>query len=439
MISQRMFILAGFVGAFALVGCWRRPVEKAADADGSTEALVRVAPIRPMRAPLVRFTEQPGQISPLEETPIFARLSGYVSKVHVDIGDRVTAGAPLVTVDAPELEKELAQKDAAVVQAQSEVKQSAAAVKVARAMHESALAGVTEAEAMVDRADADYAQWESAFSRMTELVSRKAVTDKLAEETRNKFKAAEAAKKEIAAKVQSAAALARQAAAQIEKAQADAEAAGAKLGVAQADQARSAALLAFRDIRAPFDGVVAARHVDTGHLVSPGATAGEPLLVVVRPEVVRISVDVPEVDAVAIEPGAEATIRIPSRSPTAFVGKVTRTTWVLNQATRTLRTEIDVDNADRSLRPGMYAYARLKVAERPSALVVPKTALMTTAGETACWRIDSAGTLIRQKVETGLEADGKVEVLAGLDERTDLIGVNPAAFREGQRVQVQQP
>jgi len=190
-------------------------------------------------------------------------------------------------------------------------------------------------------------------------------------------------------------------------------------------------------VRAPFDGVVAAREVDTGHLVS--ATTGKPLLVVVQADTVRVHVDVPEVDAVFIEPGVEATLRMPSLPGGEFTGAVTRSTWVLNQATRTLRTEIDVPNMDGKLRPGMYANARIKVAEKTDALVLPKTAILTSAGQSFCWRIETDGTVVRHPIQTGIESGGEVEILGGLNGSEPIIGVNAGAFREGQRVEVAEP
>ena len=240
------------------------------------------------------------------------------------------------------------------------------------------------------------------------------MADKLVDETQNTFRAAEAMRKEIAAKIRSAEAQFAESVALVEKAEADLEATKAKLSVAEAERDRLTTLLAFAAIHAPFDGIVAARHVDTGHLVNVGSSAEQALLLIVSTHVVRIFVDVPEVDAVHIEPEAEATIRVPSLPADDFTGKVTRTAWVLNQATRTLRTEIDVPNEHGRLRPGMYAHARLKVVERPDAMTLPNTALMTTAGQTCCWRIGADGTLHRQILQTGVESGGEVEIVSGL-------------------------
>jgi RND family efflux transporter MFP subunit len=321
-----------------------------------------------------------------------------------------------------------------VDQARSEIKQAEAAIKVAQAMRDSARALLDESAATVERVEADVERWKSELARITELAARQAVTEKLADETRNKFSAAQAARKEVAAKIKSSQAHVAESEALVAKADADLGAAQAKLAFAEADRDRVGALLGFSEIHAPFDGIVAARHVDTGHLVNVGSSAKDALLVVVNTDVVRVFVDAPEIDAVHIQPAAVVTIRTPSLAASDISGTVTRTTWVLNQATRTLRVEIDVPNESGRLRPGMYAHARIKVAERMDALTLPKTALMSNAGQMSCWKIEADGKLVRQPVQTGLEADGDVEIITGLTGDEELIGVNAAAFREGQAV-----
>lgn len=419
------------------------------DAPSGGDANVRVTPIKPSRKTITRYCQQPGQVAALEEAPLYAKVSGFVRKVHVDIGDQVRGpvrqegmpdepGQLLVEIEVPELQKELAQKEAAVEQARSEIKQSEAAIKVAQAMGQSAEALVEEAQATVERVEADYQRWKSELARIADLASRGAVTDKLVDETQNKFASAEAARKEVTAKIKSAQAHFNESDALIEKAEADLGAAKAKLAVAEAERDRQETLLSFTDIRAPFDGRVSARHVDTGHLINAGSSAKEALLVIVNTRTVRVFVDVPEIDAVHIQPQAEAVIQLPSLTG-GIEGQVTRTTWVLDEATRTLRTEIDVPNDDGRLRPGMYAHARLKVAERENALVLPRSALMTAGGQTSVWRIEPDGTLGRHAVQTGIEAGGEVEIASGLTGDEPLIGVNVAAFREGQQVEIVQP
>ena len=447
-MTRTLFYLAISASLLAVLsGCknGHATADAAPPSSAGAEDLVRVTPITAARKELIRFTEQPGRIAADEETPLLPKISGYVRRIHVDLGDRVTGpvydgerlvmpGQPLIEIDIPEMHKEHAQKLAAIEQSKSEIKQSQASVKVAQAMRASAEALVGEAQAAVQRANADFERWKSELARITDLVSRDVVTKKLVDETTNQFQAAQAARQEIAAKIRSAQAQLDEADALVDKAQADLDAARASLGVAQADEQRLAVLLNYATIRAPFDGIVSARNVDTGHLVS--AVDRQPLLVVVKADTVRISVDVPEVDAVLISPRAEATLRVPSLSGEQFNGTVTRSAWVLNEATRTLRTEIDVPNPEGKLRPGMYAYARIKVAQKNDALVLPKTAILTHAGEAYCWRIDADGTLVRHPIQTGILSGGDVEVIGGLTGSERLIGVNAGSFREGQKVAV---
>lgn len=427
-------------------GCGK---QRAHEDELSGESLVRVTPITPAKKTLVRRTEQPGQIQAMEQAPIHAKVSGYVAKVHVDIGDKVQGpvldeqgrlkepGQPLLVIDSPELEKELLQKQAAIEQAKAEVKQARAAVQVAEAMQDSAEALVAEAEAMQARTEAEFVRWQSELQRFTSLAAQKAVTDKLVDETRSKFQAAEAARKETTAKIDSAKAQRSESVAQVAKAEADWEAAQAKQSVAEAEEQQVRVLNDYCILRAPFDGVISARRVDAGHLI-PASGAKEPLLEVVRADAVRIFVDVPEVDAGLIENDAEAVLRVPAQRGEPLRARVTRSSWVLNTSTRTLRVEFDVPNAEGKLRPGMYVAADLKVAERQEAIVIPQSAILP--GPTpACWRIEKSGELVRQPLELGLESGGEVEVISGLAGDEQLVGRNVTAFREGQRVEVLPP
>jgi RND family efflux transporter MFP subunit len=441
--------------AIFFVGCG--PTETATEAirmasgkSGAAAApLVRVTPIQPARKTLVRWTEQPGQVEAFEETPLYAKLAGYVEKMHVDIGDAVTGpqvdesgkvireGQLLAELSVPELHEELSQKEAAIGQAQAEVVQAAAAIKVARSAENSARAKVEETQAVVGQTQADYEFAESEFARLKKLADRGAVTREVAEEKEKLFRAADSVRKQTQAKIASAKSAVAEKQALIEKADADLDAARKRLVAAQADFARVKAMLTYTKIRAPYDGVVTARNVHTGHLVQPGVgSGGKPLLVVAQTRVMRIFVDVPETDAPFIAVGSQAQVRIPSTPSEARSGTVARTAWNLDAATRTLRTEIDLTNEDGKLRPGMYASARLMVAERNDALALPKTAVMTTEGQFFCYTIDSGGLVVRTPIETGIRAGDEIEVVPGLTGDEQVIGVNAAAFREGQQVQV---
>jgi multidrug efflux pump subunit AcrA (membrane-fusion protein) len=438
-------------------------------------------PIRAKRKTLVRFCEQPGRVIASEQSPIWAKVSGYVRAVHVDIGDVVagpklasptepqdaktntsvkasavrsqpaTRGQLLVELDVPELRDELAQKEAAVELEAALVKRDEAAIRVALAARDTAAARESEARAAQNRVAADQERWRAEYDRISMLAARMAISDKVLDETRSKLAAAQAAFEESEARIRSAAAAAAEAAALVAKAEADRDAASARWKAVAAERDRARTMAGYAELRAPFDGVVAARHVDVGHLVGAGAgsatgssgpaasgagnsPAKAPLLEIVALDPVRIVVDVPESDAVLVERGAAASVRVDALGPAPFTGKVARTTWSLQQATRTMRVEIDVPNPQQRLRPGMFAHAKITAAERPDALVLPKSAILALPGKPACWVISADGTLVRRELRLGIEAAGEVEVVEGLGPNDELVGQNVGAFREGQAV-----
>jgi RND family efflux transporter MFP subunit len=444
-------VIAACLAALA-VGCgYAETPSKRMDGreNDSESALMRVTPIRPERKTLVRWTEQPGQIQAYEETPIYAKVAGYVEKMHVDIGDSVTGpqlddagkivqqGQLLVELSVPELHEELLQKEAAIGEAQAQVKQAAAAIKVARSAESSARAKVEETEAVLEQTQADYEFAESEFVRLKKLADRGAVTREVAEEKQKLFRAADSLRTQTRAKIASARALVLEKQAQVEKAQADLEAAEKHQAATEADLAHTKALLGYTAIHAPYDGVVTARNVHTGWLVQPGlGSGGKPLLNVAQTRVMRIFVDVPELDAL-IPDGSEAQVRIPSYPSDTHKGVVTRTSFMLDAGSRTLRAEVDLKNEEGKLRPGMYAYARLKVAERKDALSLPKTALLAAERKTYCFTVGDDGEIQKTPVEPGIRAGDDVEIVSGLSGDEQVIGVNVSAFREGQKVQVE--
>lgn len=444
-----VFAAIGLILMVAHSGCQQPTApNSAASAVESAHGVMRVTPIKPTRKTLVRTTEQPGQIEAFEETAIHAKLAGFVKKVHVDIGDKVTGpsrvstdqpeqpGQILAELEMPELEAELKQKQALVAQAAAEVTQSEAGIKVAKSAATSAEALVAEARASIERADAMYERWKSEYERVKELVVKQAVTPKVADETEQQFKAADAARREIAAKIKSAQAKLSEASANIEKAEADLVAAQSKQKVAEADEQKTLALLSYASLRAPFDGVITERHLDTGHLVQPSGASGKPLFVVVRADTVRAFLDVPEADAGFIAADSPARIRIPSISAEAFEGKVTRTSWTLQSSSRTLRTEIDVPNPNGRLRPGMYATAEIEVARRVDALSLPKSAILKQGVESFCLSISPENKIKKLPIKTGIVAGTEVEIVSGLTGDESLIGANLAAYKEDQAVEV---
>ncbi len=431
---QHCWLLATL--AVVTTGC--TPEENIGNAPpGNSNSAMRVATITPVRKTLIRRVEQPGEIHAFEQTPLYSKVTGFISKVHVDIGDRVKAGQLLAEISIPEYEQELKQKQAMVAQAAAETTQAQAAIKVAKSSLRSAQSLATEAAAGIDRHEAEYKRATSEFERITALFADKAITQKTLDEAQATQRAADAARNESKARIKSAEAIVAEKEAAIEQAEADALAVASKEDVAEADEQRLRAIHEYTRIVAPYDSIVTERNIDTGHLVQPGkSTADKPLIVVVQADNVRVFVDVPEADAGFVAAGCEASIRIPSAANRVIAGKVTRTAWLLHPTTRTLRAEIDVVNAEGILRPGMYVIADLKVAERPDTFALPRTAILMKEQQASCLTVNSESAIVRTPIMIGIRAGEEIEIVSGLTGDERIIAGNVAAYREGQTVEV---
>jgi RND family efflux transporter MFP subunit len=396
-----------------------------------------VTTVQPSRATLRRLTEEPGEIEPFESAAVHAKLAGYVKSVSVDIGDRVRAGQVLAELDVPEVAAEAQQKHAAVEQAEADRAQSVAAVEVARSVIVSAEAKLAEVNATKRRAEAELARWQSESARVEQLVRESTVTGSLRDETRSKLEAARAALDENKALLRSAEAAINEAKARLDKARADATAAGASVAVAKAEARRSDAMLGYARITAPFDGMVTRRNVDTGALTVPGGSA-VPLLVVARIDRVTVSVAVPEADAALVGAGDEAKVRIPALGGRVVTGKVTRTSWALDDASRTLRAEVDLPNEDGTLRPGLYVNTTIIAEERVDALAVPAAAVVRDGGSSYCVVV-SGGRARRRAVQTGLNDGTLVEVVSGLTPSDEVAASGVESLTDGQPVQTSRP
>jgi RND family efflux transporter MFP subunit len=130
------------------------------------------------------------------------------------------------------------------------------------------------------------------------------------------------------------------------------------------------------------------------------------------------------------------TIRVPALDGKDFSGQVARRSSALDASTRTLRTEIDVTNADGALTPGMYVHATIKLEVRDAALSLPATALRDENGETTCYCV-AGGKAVRRKVETGLSDGVSVEIVSGLKSEEVVIEKNVGSLAEGQEVTVE--
>jgi RND family efflux transporter MFP subunit len=410
--------------ALAAAGC-KRPEPAGSSGNGSAPAAapVGVKVVSAERRVLHWSIEQPGTITAFETTPVAAKIAGYVAAVApdpvarkagaadavIDIGSPVTKGQLLATLDIPELTAEVAQKDAAVKQSAAEAEQVRQEAAVLDALVVAGKSAVTEAEAGVRRAAAESERWKAELTQADELVGKKVIDAQSRAVVFKQFQAAEAVRAEAEAKVATAAAALKERQARRTKADADLAAATARTAVAAAAVKEVQARVGYTRITAPFDGIVTARNVHTGHFVQPPTGAGQPLFVVARLDVVRVFVDVPEAAAAKATPGAKAVVRVPALGNAEFAGAVTRTAGVIAPDTRTHRTEIDLPNESRAVQPGMYAFVRIE-AESADATVLP-AACVLPADETHYVYVVEDGKAVRYRARVGRSEGPVVQVL----------------------------
>jgi RND family efflux transporter MFP subunit len=207
---------------------------------------------------------------------------------------------------------------------------------------------------------------------------------------------------------------------------------------AQANVKRLEETQGFQKIVAPFSGIVTARTVDNGMLVSAGSTGqSQPLFRVAQTDTLRIYVTVPQTYASSIKPDQNATVSFREISDKAFIAKVVRTAGALDPAARTLLTELQIDNTDGKLFPGMYAEVKFAFPEDGRTLLVPGNAVMVQSDGPKVLTVDAKQTIRTRLVKLGRDLGDKVEILSGLDPAEPLVANPSDSLREGVVVKVQ--
>jgi HlyD family secretion protein len=375
---------------------------------------------------IVRTVEQPGVINAYERTAVYAKVSGFIKKWNVDIGDRVKKGATLVELTAPELVEQHRQMQAQVVLDRAMVEQSQKQHIVAQRNVTAATEQVAQARADVKSYEAAVERWESEVKRLTTLVGERVVDQQVLDETRRQLKSSQALleSSQVAVRTRDAQRLAADATQETTKTQISV--AEAKVPVAQADERRLSALVDYLTITAPYDGVVLARNVNLGDFVTPASgdpsqgqfslgvspNQATPLYLLNRIDPVLFIVGVPEADAAYVAPGSRARVRVPALANHEFEARVTRTSWALNPTSRTLQAQVELRNSKGTFLPGMYAYGSVLI-ERSHVRALPVTAVTQIGNQTYCY-LALDGKAVRTPVQTGVSDGSWVEVAGRL-------------------------
>jgi multidrug efflux pump subunit AcrA (membrane-fusion protein) len=375
--------------------------------------------VQPSVRKIVRVVGQPSFIESYERTSIYPKLSAYIEKWNVDIGDKVKKGDVLATLFVPEVVEDYGTKKATVELDRERIDLALKLVDVAEADVKAAVARRAEARSILGKYEAEVERWDSEVKRLTREVKSGVVDKQVLLESTNQLKASGAARDAAEATIAKAEAelLSREAAAA--KAKVEVSVARAELAVAESEERRLKAWVGYLTVQAPFDGTIVARNANTGDFVlpatgdptamqrapylSPDAKAA-PIYVVDRTDVVRVFVDIPEQDANYVRAGTKATVLASAFRDRMIPATVTRTSWALNVKSRTLRAEIDLPNTDSQILPGMYAYGKV-IIERPNVQAVPVEALVYSGGQTFVW-LHENGKARRTEIETGIH-DGQ--------------------------------
>jgi RND family efflux transporter MFP subunit len=217
-------------------------------------------------------------------------------------------------------------------------------------------------------------------------------------------------------------------------AQADIDKAHADYLIAQDQRMRASVVEGYSVITAPFDGVVTKRYVDPGALIEQGTTSSTAMPIVEVADVyrLRLVLESPESLVPLIHVGMPVSVSIPATGE-SFPDRVARFSYDVHQDTRTMHTEVDVQNADLHLKPGMYASATIDLESRSDAVSVP-TQAVATDGSPNVWTVDRDGTIQRREVTLGLKTPDYSEVTSGLAVG-DLVFIGDrTAYTVGQRV-----
>jgi RND family efflux transporter MFP subunit len=354
-----VLLAIGLAVGFFIVQHHKAQEAAALDADAVTQAdaAPSVDVVTVNYAPPSETVGYPGETRGWYQSTIYARINGYVGQWLVDIGDRVQKGQVLATIDTPDL-------DAQFQAAEHQLAMSQAQVDVVKANAEFA--------------KTTYDRWKD---------SPKGV---VSEQERDEKKA------------------------EYESSLAQMTSAQAKVSADQANVAQLSALESYKKVTAPFDGVITSRHIDIGDLVTAGSTSStSSLYTMAQINEIRVFVDVPQKATAGMEIGVPATataIQFPDKK---FQGKITRTSNAIDPVTRTLQVEVDLDNPNLILMPGMYVEVNF-VMSHESLLRVPASALMFRSGGPQVAVVGSDGKIAFRDVRIAIDNGDYVEIGSGL-------------------------
>jgi multidrug efflux system membrane fusion protein len=214
----------------------------------------------------------------------------------------------------------------------------------------------------------------------------------------------------------------------------------ANLAAADANVRRLEQLESFKNVYAPFSGVLTRRNVDPGALINSGAgVAGKELFDIARVDPLRVFVSVPQAYAPAMKVGTKADITLQELPKQKFAGIIARTADAIDPATRTLNTEVDVPNKDGKLLPGSFGQVHFATGTAVPRITIPVNAMLFRAEGPQVAVVDSDSKVQLRSITIGQDFGARLEILGGIDVNDQII-INPSdSLENGQKVHVAKP
>src|ERR1700733_945896 len=341
-----------------------------------------VAVVKTVREDLQTEATLQAEFVPYQDIAVHAKVSGYVNMIRVDIGDRVKQGDLLATLEIPELQDNI----------------------------NKAKATLSATEQEIAKAQADYDNFHQLYQRLGDVA--KAHPNLVAQQDLDTARSKE------------------------DSAQGALGAAQQRRDEAQAELGRLNTLAAYERITAPFDGIITKRFADIGSLIQAGTSSNTqalPLVQLAQDDLLRLRFPVPEAQTPLVKDGAEVDVTVPALNQ-HFVGTITRSAWLINRATRTMTTEVDVKNPEGRIKAGMYAYVKFPLQEAKGALAVPLQALVVGDNPTV-FVLAKAGRLEERHVEVGIRTPDDAQIINGLEEGDLVVVGNRAGLTGGEKAQ----
>ena len=390
--SMYFVILVAFPTVLGLSACHDSKASSDDAAAGVQSARVAAA----QRGNISRVLTLAGQFQPYQVVDVHPKVSGYMARINVDIGDVVHQGQTLAVLQVPELKAQLQSATFAMEQSKEEI---------TRAQHE------------IDRAQATYSALHAESERLKQAAAAR--PGLIAQQELDNAQA-----QDLSAE------------AQVDSAKSAMAAAKQHMGAATADEQSVEALENYTNVTAPIDGrrdLALCRYGRTDSrwhkLQRPGAADRA----LVAKQLLRLRVPVPEDDVQYVHAGDQLQVRVDAINR-SFTGKIVRFTRNVNFETRTMETEIDVDNKDLSIAPGMYANTLLELEDHKNVVTIPVEALVLNGKQQTVYVLDDGNRIHIRSVQVGLQGQKLAEIVGGLNPGDRVVLGGQENYHEGQQV-----